>query len=54
MKIDMTQALLGLGIFVVAYHLGKRRAVAAPAAAADNTAQTPADWWTYAGGWAVS
>lgn len=49
MKINMNQALAGLALFVIAYHLGKRKAAAAPGAAAAD--QTPATWWTYAGAW---
>lgn len=49
MKIDLTQALAGLALFVVAYHLGKRGKAAG--GVTENRVDGAGDWWTYAGMW---
>lgn len=52
MKFSVEHALMGLAIFAVAFHLGKRGAAGAGApAAAQGSAASPADWWSYAGAW---
>lgn len=50
MKINLEMTMAAVALFAVAYHLGKRRAVAERPAGA-VTAASPADWWTFAGAW---
>lgn len=46
------QALMIAAALAVGYMLGKRKGTVVGGGGVDKIADTQADWWTYAGGWA--
>lgn len=55
MKFDMKTSLAVLAVFVAAYHMGKKAAGGSGAATGSTSdpVASPADWWSYAGSWAM-
>lgn len=54
MKLDAQHIAAGLALIALGFVLARRGAAASSASAsAHNDIGGPADWWSYAGSWAV-